>query len=68
MQDIKWTTEENAPALRAILTAMRIRRYGAKRIVQYGRSRATLDATGRRNWASIYPVLPWWTPWSSILA
>ena len=25
--------------------AMRIRRYGAERIAQYGRSRATLDAT-----------------------
>jgi hypothetical protein len=27
--------------------AMRIRGYGAERIAQYGRSRATLDATGR---------------------
>jgi hypothetical protein len=40
--------------------AMRIRRYDAKRITQYGRSRATLDATatGRRHRASICPVLP----------
>jgi hypothetical protein len=30
-------------------------------------SRATLDATGRRHQASICPVLPWRTPWSSIL-
>ncbi len=35
--------------------AMRIRRYGAKRIAQYGRSRATLDATGRRHRARILP-------------
>ena len=47
---------------------MRIRRYGAERIAQYGRSRATLDATGRRHRASIRPVSPQRTPWSSILA
>jgi hypothetical protein len=50
-----------------ISMAMRIRRYSAERIAQYGRSRATLDATGRRQWASIRPVLPLRTPWSSIL-
>jgi hypothetical protein len=38
--------------------AMQIRWYGAERIVQYGRSRATLDATERRHWASICAVLP----------
>ena len=38
--------------------AMQIRRYGAERIAQYGRSRATLDATGRRHLAIICPVLP----------
>ena len=38
MQDIKSTTEK-------LSIAMRIRRYGAERIVQYGRSRAILDAT-----------------------
>ena len=51
--------------------AMRIKRYGvygAERIVQYGRSRATLDATGRRHRASIGPVSPRRMPWSSILA
>ena len=48
--------------------AMRIKRYDAEQIAQYGSSRATLDATGRRHWASICPVLPWRTPWSSILA
>jgi hypothetical protein len=32
MQDIKSMTEKNGPALRAILMAMKIRLYGAKRI------------------------------------
>jgi hypothetical protein len=36
--------------------AMQIRRYGAERIAQYGRSRDTLDATGRRHRASIRPI------------
>jgi len=34
----------------------------------YGRSRATLDATGRCHRASIRPVLPRRMPWSSISA
>jgi hypothetical protein len=42
--------------------AMRIRRYSAKRIAQYNRSRATLDATICRHWASIRPVWPRRTP------
>jgi hypothetical protein len=46
MQVIKLATEKHASASRAILVAMRIRRYGAKCIAQYGRSRATLDTTG----------------------
>ena len=62
------TTEKNAAASLAILMAMRIRPYGAERIAQYDRSRATIDATGRRNQASIHPVSPQRTPWSSILA
>ncbi len=48
--------------------AMQIRRYDAECIAQYGRSRATLDATICRHWASIRPVSPRRTPWSSILA
>ena len=43
----------------AISIDMGIRRYGAEHIVLYGRSRATLDATGRRYRASILPVLFW---------
>jgi hypothetical protein len=46
--------------------AMRISWYGTEHIAQYGRSRATQDATGRRHRASICPVSPRWTPWSSI--
>ena len=44
MQDIKSTTEKMD-----LLRAMWIRRYGAVRIAQYGRSRATLDATGHHH-------------------
>jgi len=47
---------KNAPPLLAISMAMRIRQYGAERIAQYGRYRATLDATGRRHWSSIRPA------------
>jgi len=36
---------KNAANSLAISMVMRIRRYGAERIAQYGRSRATLDAT-----------------------
>jgi hypothetical protein len=61
-------TEENAPTSLAISMTMRIRWYGAERITQYGRSRATLDVPGRHHRVSIHPVSPRWTPWSSILA
>jgi hypothetical protein len=47
---------------------MVIKRYGAKRITQYGRCRATLDATERLDQASIHPILPQRMPWSSISA
>jgi hypothetical protein len=58
IQDIKSTKEKHAPATQAILKAIRVRRYNAERIAQYGRSRATLDATERHSWASFCPVLP----------
>ena len=48
--------------------AMRIRWYGAKHIIQYGRSSVTLDATERRDWAIIRPVSPRRLPGSSVLA
>ena len=66
MHDIKLFIEKNAPALRAILMAMWIRQYEAKRIAHYSRSRDTLDATGHCHWASIHPVLLHQTPWSPI--
>jgi len=68
MQDIKSTIEKNGLAWRAILMAMRIRQYDAKRIAQYGRSRATLDATGCCHRASIPPLSPRRMPWSLISA
>ncbi len=40
---------KNAADSLAISMAMRIRRYGAEQISQYGRTRATLDATGCRH-------------------
>ena len=67
MQDIKLTTEiMELLRERVILMAMQVRWYDAERIAQYGRSRATLDATGRRHKRSIRPVLPRRMPWSSI--
>ena len=54
MQDIKSTTEKNVTASRAISMAMRIMRYGAERITQFGRSGATLDATGRDHSRFVY--------------
>ena len=58
IQDIKSKKEKHAPALRAISKAMRVRRYDAECITQYGSSRATLDATERHDQASIHPVVP----------
>ncbi len=52
------TTEKIAAALLAISMAMRIRRYGAEHIAQYRRSRATLDATGRRHWTILPRIAP----------
>jgi hypothetical protein len=66
MQEIKLTTEKNAPDSQAILMAMRIRRYCAEHIAQCGRSRATLDATGRHHQASIHPISPLRMSWSSM--
>jgi len=61
-------TKKHAHTLLAILMAMWMRWYGAECIAQYCRSRATLDATGRRHRESIRPVLPRRMPWSLILA
>jgi hypothetical protein len=64
----KINNRKKAADLLAISMTMRIRQYGAKHIVQNCRSRATLDATGRRHWAIICPVSPRRTPWSSMSA
>jgi hypothetical protein len=45
----------NTTAKLAILMAMAMRRYVTARITQWRRSRASLEATGRRNWAGIMP-------------
>ena len=68
MHDRKSMTEKHAHPLLDISMAMWMRWYGAERIAQYCRSRATLDATRRCHRASIRPVLPRRMPWSSILA
>jgi hypothetical protein len=64
----KINNRKNAADSLAIPMTMQIRQYGAKRIAQNGRSRATLDATGRRHRAIIRPVSPRRMPWSSISA
>jgi hypothetical protein len=45
----------NTPAKMAILMAMVMRRYVTARIARWRRSRASLEATGRRHWAGIMP-------------
>jgi len=66
MHDIKSMAERNAPTSLAISMAMQIRWYGAERISQCGRSRATIDVAGLRHRAIICPVSTKRTPWSSI--
>ncbi len=43
----------NTPKKVAVLMAMAMRRYVAAHIAQWRRSRASLEATGRRHWVSI---------------
>jgi hypothetical protein len=45
----------NTSAKRAILMAVAICRYVTARIARWRRSRASLEATGHRHWASIMP-------------
>ena len=52
----------------AISMAMWIRWYDAERIAQYGRSRATLDATGRHDQASIRRPMVAMRPYSQLLS
>jgi len=64
IQDIKSTKEKqkhiinerkHVPASQAISKTMRVRRYNAEHIAQYGRSRATLVATGCHHRVIICP-------------
>ncbi len=43
----------NTPKKVAMLMAVTVRRYNTMRIARWRRSRALLEATGRRHWASI---------------
>jgi hypothetical protein len=55
----------NTPAKMAISVAMAMRRYVTARINQWRRSRASLEATGCQNWASIMPnnIVGTWLRW-----
>jgi hypothetical protein len=59
--------QTNVPPSQAISKAMMMPWCNAKHIAQYGRSGATLDATGRCHKASIFPILSRRMPWSLIL-
>ncbi len=45
----------NTPKKVAVLMAMAMRRYVTARVTPWRRSRASLEATGRRHWSSIMP-------------
>ncbi len=49
---------QNAPPLRPILKAVRMRRSNTDGIAQCGMSGATPEATGRQHWATTCSVLP----------
>jgi hypothetical protein len=51
----------------AISIAMAMQRYNTGRIARYSTSRALLEATGCRHWASACAVLPRRLPWSTNL-
>ncbi len=51
----------NTPKKLAVSMGMAMRRYAPARIAQWRRSRALLEATGRRHWASIAANRSHWT-------
>jgi hypothetical protein len=57
---------KNAGELLAILIAMRMWRYDVGHITRWSTSRASLEATGCRHWASARIALPRQPPWSTI--
>jgi hypothetical protein len=54
---------KHAGKLVIILMAMAMQRYDAGRIAQWSTSRASLEATGCRHWASACAVSPQQPPW-----
>ncbi len=60
LQNQRW--RQNAPPLRPVSKAMRIRRSNTDGIAQCEVSRATLEATGRHHWVTTCSVLPQWPP------
>ncbi len=57
-----WQWRTNAPPLLAILMATSVHRGNTEGIAQWGMSRATSEATGRRYWATTCSELPRWLP------
>jgi hypothetical protein len=57
---------KNAGKLLAILIAMQMQRYDPGWIDRWSTSRASLEATGCRHWASARIALPRRPPWSTI--
>ncbi len=53
---------QHVPPLLAVLMATAVRRSNTGSIARCGMSRATLEATGRRHWATTCSVLPQWPP------
>ncbi len=60
------TATKNADESLAILMAMAMQRYDARCIARWSTSRASLEATGYRHWASACVVSPQRPPWSTI--
>ena len=63
--DNESTATKNAGESMAISTAMAMQRYDAGHITRWSTSRASLEATGCRHWASACAVLPRQRPWST---
>jgi hypothetical protein len=66
MHNTKSTMAKITPPLQVILMVMAMFWCNTARIAQYIRGLGLPYTTGFRDWASIRPVLPRQTPWSSI--
>ena len=60
----KLTATKIAGKLMVISIPMAMQWYNVGRIALWSTSRASLEATGCRHWASACAVLPWRLPWS----